>query len=542
MELVFVGADHEVTGSCHYLRVRDVNLLVDYGMEQGKNVFENAGLPVKPSEIDYVLLTHAHIDHTGMLPKLYADGFRGRIICTKATRELSDIMLRDSAHIQQQEAEYQNKKAGRRGAHEKVEPVYTMENTMDVLRLFESYPYNRRIHLCDGVEFRFTDVGHLLGSASIELWLTEGEETRKIVFSGDIGNKNQPLLRDPQPTREADYVVMESTYGDRLHETVKGDHVAQLAEAVRTTLPRGGNLVIPAFAVGRTQVMLYFIKQIKEQNLVPECPDFPVYVDSPLAVEATGVFEDNETECFDEEARAMLDAGVNPISFPNLHLSITTEESIAINTDTTPKVIISASGMCDAGRIKHHIKHNISNPNSTILFVGYQAEGTLGRRLLDGAEKVRIFGEEFAVEARVVRIDGLSGHADKNGLLEWIGNFSPKPKQVFIVHGDDEVATAFEDCLENEHGYQAMAPYSGTAYNLLEGRFIRIAKPKRIAGASGSGANAGAVRAGSSSFTKLKIAAKRLSGVVEASSGLPNKELDQFTKELNDLCRKYRID
>lgn len=536
MELVFVGADHEVTGSCHYLRAGSRNILVDYGMEQGKNLYENAPLPVKPENIDYVFVTHAHIDHTGMLPKLYADGFRGRILCTEATKELSDVMLRDSAHIQMQEAEYRNRKAGKKGSPDRVEPVYTMQDTMNVLQLFEACPYNEILTLGDEISFRFTDVGHLLGSASIELWLRERGEERKIVFSGDIGNKNQPLLRDPVFTKEADYVVMESTYGTRLHEKIKRDHTLQLAEVIRDTMRRGGNVVIPAFAVGRTQVMLSFIRQIKDQNLVPEHGDFPVYVDSPMAVEATGIFEDNENECYDEESRALLNQGINPLAFPNLHLSITTEESMAINDDRVPKVILSASGMCDAGRIKHHIKHNIGNPDSTILFVGYQSEGTLGRRLLDGAEKIKLFGEEYDVKARIARIDGLSGHADKEGLLEWISAFETKPKQVFVVHGDDETATAFAECLEQEKELKAMAPYSGTKYDLISGSFIRIAKPVPVAGKEKS-----AVRTTSDSFTKLKIAAKRLDGVISKAQGLPNKELDAFTRELNDLCRKYQI-
>ncbi len=360
MQLMFIGADHEVTGSCHYLKVNGKNILIDYGMEQGRNLYENVPLPINASNVDFVLITHAHIDHTGMLPKLYHDGFRGMIVCTAATKELSDIMLRDSAHIQQQEAAYQNKKAGRRGSSESYEPVYTMEDAMGVLRLFKSFEYDTIYDLCDGVRFRLTDIGHLLGSASIELWLTEGEEKRKIVFSGDIGNINQPLLRDPQITKEADYVVMESTYGDRLHEEPKGDWITDMAEIIQDTFDRGGNLVIPAFAVGRTQVLLYFIKKIKKLGLVHGHDNFPVYVDSPMAVEATSVFEDHETDCFDEDAMEMLRHGENPISFPNLHLSITTEESKSINDLTEPKVIISASGMCDAGRIKHHLTFNIS--------------------------------------------------------------------------------------------------------------------------------------------------------------------------------------
>ncbi len=534
MELQFIGADHEVTGSCHYLHAGGRHILVDYGMEQGKDVFENAPLPVKPENIDYVFLTHAHIDHTGMLPRLYADGFRGRILCTRATKELTDIMVRDSAHLQAQEAEYQNKKAGKRGASDAVKPAYTMQDAMNLVRLLEPFAYDEKIELDENVTFRFTDVGHLLGSASIELWLTERGETRLVVFSGDIGNVNQPLLRDPQTTEEADYVVMESTYGTRLHEAVQTDHMQQLAGVIQSTLERGGNVVIPAFAVGRTQVMLYYIRQMKEQGLVRANPDFPVYVDSPMAVQAISVFEHNQADCYDEEAAALLRKGTNPLYFRNLHLSITTEESMAINEDPEPKVIISASGMCDAGRIRHHVKHNIANPKSTILFVGYQSEGTFGRRLLDGAEKVKLFGKEYEVKAGIARMDGLSGHGDQAELLHWINSFTKKPKQVFVVHGDDATTTAFADLLVTEHGYKAMAPYSGTSYDLIKGEFIRIAKPKPIAGGT-----AAAVRGASDSYTKLQIAARRLETLITRKKGVTNKELEQMTREVNDLCRRF---
>ena len=405
---------------------------------------------------------------------------------------------------------------------------------MNLLGLLERYPYGERITVDENVSFRFTDVGHLLGSASIELWLRERGEERCIVFSGDIGNVNQPLLRDPQLTAAADYVVMESTYGTRRHERVETDHMLQLAKVIRETLGRGGNVVIPAFAVGRTQVMLYFIRQMKEQGLVPEHPDFPVYVDSPMAVEAIGVFAQNQAECYDEEARSLLQRGINPLSFPNLHLSITTEESRAINDDEEPKVILSASGMCDAGRIRHHVKHNIENPASAILFVGYQAEGTFGRRLLDGAQKVKLFGKEYTVRAQIVRMDGMSGHGDQKMLLDWVHGFKEKPEQIFVVHGDDETTTAFAEILSQEHGFKAMAPYSGTSYDLIRGSFIRIAKPKRIAGGSTE-----AVRGASDSYTKLQIAARRLGALVERKKGLPNKELDLLAKEINNLCRKY---
>lgn len=542
MVLEFIGADHEVTGSCHYLKVGDKNILIDCGMQQGRDRFKNVDLPVSASNIDYVFLTHAHIDHSGMLPKLYADGYRGPILCTGATKELCEILLLDCAHIQAQEAQYKSRKEKQTGQQRDeskdalATPVYTMEEAQNVLRLFKACRYDEIVKLCDEVSFRLTDVGHLLGSASIELWLTENGETRKIVFSGDIGNKNQPLLRDPMKTGRADYVVMESTYGDRLHEKPKAEHVEQLANVIARTLDRGGNLVIPAFAVGRTQVLLYFIRQIKEENLIPENPQFPVYVDSPMAVRAISVFEDNEEYCYDEEALKILHAGRNPISFPNLHLSITTDESIAINYDAQPKVIISASGMCDAGRIRHHLKHNLSDPKNTVLFVGYQAEGTLGRRLEDGAEKIRLFGEDIKVQAEIATMDGMSGHADRDGLVEWALGFTEPPKQTFIVHGEDMAATSFAELLTNQYGRPAMAPFSGTKYDLLAGRFIAIAKGVPIEHGTAS-----RQRSVSDSYTKLKIAAKRLEEVLDEARGLPNKELDRFTKDLNDICRKYQI-
>ena len=409
MELMFIGADHEVTGSCHFLQVGKKKFLVDCGMEQGIDRYENAELPVPASEIDFVFLTHAHIDHSGMLPKLYHDGFRGQILSTKATASLCDIM------------QWRNKKAKRKVDGEGYEPIYTMEDAMETIKLFVSYPYDKIFSACEGVRFRFTDVGHLLGSASIELWLEEGNTQKKIVFSGDLGNKSQPLLKDPELTAEADYVVMESTYGDRIHEKDDIDVVEDLAEVISETFHRGGNVVIPAFAVGRTQVILYYIRQIKENNLVPDFPGFPVYVDSPLAVDATEIFYECGNECYDQEALDLLAKGINPISFPNLQLTITTEESKAINEDTVPKVIISASGMCDAGRIKHHLKYNLWREDSTILMVGYQSQGSPGRRIQDGAKEIKLFGEDVAVRARIYTLPGLSGHAD-TGWAFWSGS------------------------------------------------------------------------------------------------------------------------
>ena len=340
MKLMFSGAAHEVTGSCHYLEAAGVRMLIDCGMEQGVDYYVNKEIPVPPSELDYILLTHAHIDHSGMIPYFFARGFRGHVLCTEATKELCDIMLRDSAHIQEFEAEWKNRKAKRAGKPE-VEPLYTMQDALGAIELFEGYPYKEQIQIAENIEIRFTDVGHLLGSSSIEIWVTEDEVTRKLVFSGDIGNENQPILKDPEYTKEADYVVMESTYGDRLH----GEHpeyVEELVRIIQSTLDRGGNLVIPSFAVGRTQQLLYYIRQIKEEKRVTGHGCFPVYVDSPLAIEATNIFNKNVVSCFDEEAMELIMQGINPLSFDGLKLSVTSEESKRINFDDEPKVIISA--------------------------------------------------------------------------------------------------------------------------------------------------------------------------------------------------------
>ena len=385
MKLGFVGADHEVTGSCHYLEACGKQILIDCGMEQGKDIYVNQDIPIPINQIDYVLLTHAHIDHSGRLPLLYKNGFKGSIISTFATSDLCSIMLRDSAHIQEFEAEWRNRKARRAGSEEYV-PLYTTEDALGAISLFHPCDYEQTIELSEGINIRFRDVGHLLGSASIEIWITENDISRKLVFSGDIGNINQPLIKDPQTTSSADYVIMESTYGDRLHKAPP-DYAVELANVINRTLRRGGNLVIPAFAVGRTQEMLYFIREIKERKLVEF--DFPVYVDSPLAIEATSIFNKNFQSCFDEEAMALIQSGISPIRFPNLHLAISSDESKAINFDSTPKVIISASGMCEAGRIKHHLKHNLWRPECTVLFVGYQAYGTLGRALTEGSSLVK---------------------------------------------------------------------------------------------------------------------------------------------------------
>ncbi len=530
MKLTFIGAAHEVTGSCHCLEVGGKYILVDYGMEQGVNTFENAKLPIDEACVDYVFLTHAHVDHSGMLPLLYAKGFRGKVFMTEATADLSDIMLRDCAHIQEMEAEWKNRKAKRRAGAQLVEPEYTLEDVEGLLKNIVPCRYGEMVEVCEGVKIRFTDIGHLLGSASIEVWLTEGDCTRKVVFSGDIGNKEQPLLRNPRYTEEADYVVMESTYGDRVHSMERPDYVKELAEIIQETFDRGGNVVIPSFAVGRTQEMLYFIRKIKLDNMIKGHGNFPVYVDSPMAVRATSVFQDNISECFDAEAMALVKQGVNPISFPGLKLSITSDESKAINFEETPKVIISASGMCDAGRVRHHLKHNLWREESTVLFVGYQSVGTLGRIIVEGAEEVKLFGEPIQVRAQIRKLTGLSGHADKNGLIEWVTAFKEKPRKVFVVHGEDYVCTSFAECLMVEHGIKAYAPYSGTVFNLASGKLEYEAMPHSLKKRE---------KQPSGVYARLLAAGQRLLAVIKKNEGGSNKDLAKFADQITSLCDKY---
>lgn len=531
MKLTFIGAAHEVTGSCHCLQACGKTMLVDYGMEQGVDVFESAELPVEPARIDYVFLTHAHVDHSGMLPKLYARGFRGQIFMTDATADLCSIMLRDCAHIQMQEAEWKNRKAKRSAGSALIEPMYTMEDADGTIKQIIPCHYDQLVDVCDGVQIRFTDIGHLLGSASIEVFLEEEGQKKKIVFSGDIGNSNQPLIKDPIKTAEADYVVMESTYGDRLHTTERIDYVKELTAVLQETFDRGGNVVIPSFAVGRTQELLYFLRQVKNDRLVKGHEDFPVYVDSPLAVEATGIFQKNIYNCFDEEAMELVRKGVNIIGFPGLHLSITSEESKAINFDEEPKVIISASGMCEAGRIRHHLKHNLWRPECTILFVGYQAMGTLGRTIVEGAKEVKLFGEPIEIRASIRKLIGLSGHADKNGLLDWVNGFEKKPERIFVVHGEESVCESFVQCLNEEYGFNAYAPYSGTRFDLLTNEAEYEAAPVRVAKKKAKSA--------SDVFQRLLLAGQRLLAVISRNEGGPNKELARFADQINSLCDKW---
>lgn len=530
MRLTFLGATHEVTGSCYLLEACGKNILIDCGMEQGRDTFENQEIPVLSADIHAVLLTHAHIDHSGKLPLLYSEGFRGDIHSTGATCSLCSIMLRDSAHIQIAEAEWKNRKKQRSG-DKPSEPVYTMEDSMATIRHFVPHEYGQVFNLFEGIVVRFTDVGHLLGSASIEVWITEDGITKKIVFSGDIGNLNQPLIRDPQYIKEADYVVMESTYGDRLHE-IPPDYITELAKILQSTLDRGGNLVIPSFAVGRTQVLLYFLRKIKEERLIIGHDGFKVYVDSPLAVEATNIFNKYMSGYFDKEAMELVKKGINPISFPGLKTSITSDESKAINYDDEPKVIISAAGMCEAGRIRHHLKHNLWRSDSTILFVGYQSEGTLGRHLLDGASEVKLFGETVQVAAQITTLPGVSGHADKDGLLKWLNSYIQKPERVFVVHGEDQVCTQFAQFISKELGYQAVAPYSGTVYDLARNVCVKEGKPVPVE-------QKPEVEKPNTVFERLVLAGKRLAAVIQHNKGGSNKDLAKFLGQINSLCDKW---
>lgn len=538
MKLMFLGADHEVTGSCHYIEACGKSILLDCGMEQGRDTYENQEIPVAAGRIDYVFLSHAHIDHSGLLPLLHKNGFQGQIYATEATTDLCRIMLLDSAHIQEFEAQWRNRK-NKRAGKAPFEPLYTTEDAMAVMEHFVPCDYMKEIEVCEGVKIRFTDVGHLLGSSSIEIWLTENGVSKKIVFSGDIGNINQPIIHDPRYTTEADFVIMESTYGDRYH-TAPPDYVAELAGQIQQTFDRGGNLVIPSFAVGRTQEMLYFIREIKERRLVHGHDGFKVYVDSPLAIEATRVFAENYLDCYDTAAMALVQKGINPLTFQGLEVAVTPDDSMAINFNKSPKVIISASGMCEAGRIRHHLKHNLWRPECTILFVGYQAIGTLGRNIIEGEKEVRLFGETITVNAHIEELAGVSGHADKKGLLNWVNHFEKKPERVFVVHGEDLVCEDFTKCLKEEYGYNAFAPYSGACFDLAanqmisEGVKIPVA-PKELP--RGHAASEGGKRA-MYLANQLDLANKRLQQIINLNKGGTNRDMEKLLKQINDLCDK----
>ena len=529
MKLTFFGAAHAVTGSCHCVECGGKKILVDCGLQQGRDEKDNQELDFNAGYIDAVVVTHAHIDHSGRIPLLVKQGFEGNIYCTRLTGQLLSIMLRDSAHIQESDAQWQNQKGKRAGA-EPVEPLYTVADAEAAIKHIVTCEYGTRLQIEDGVKVRFVDAGHLLGSASVEMWLTEGDETRKVVFSGDIGNRDQPIIRDPQYIKDADYVLTESTYGDRLHDMDENpDYTADLAAIIDETLGKGGNVIIPSFAVGRTQELLYFIREMKEQGLVKSVPNFQVVVDSPLAGEATRIFSGDLHGYLDEEAIVALKGGAL-FQFPGLTITESSAESRALNEDKTPRVIISASGMCDAGRVRHHLKHNLWRPECAVVFVGYQAEGSLGRRLLNGVSTVKLFGEEIAVRSRIVNFHGLSSHADKDGLLRWIEHFTPQPKQVFVVHGEAEVADLYAATLR-QRGMAAHAPNYEEVYDLLTNQMLSPGLPPEKKPAVTPGA--------SPAYQRLEEVGRKLMEVIAHNKGGTNKDLGKFADQLRALIEKW---
>ena len=475
MKITFLGATKMVTGSNFLVEGAGKKFLVDCGMYQGGDRDEmqnHEPFAYDVNEIDFMLLTHAHIDHSGRIPKLYKEGYRNPVITTKATRDLCSIMLPDSGHIQEQEIEWRNRKRKREGK-EPLPPLYTAQDGIDTMEIFKPVNYDEIIEIDPNIYVRFNDAGHMLGSAIIEIWVKEDGKETKAVFTGDLGNNDIPLLSSPTMIETADYLVMESTYGGRLH--MRNDDKANLfLNIVSETLDKGGTVVIPSFAVGRTQEILYELNNLKDTQ---EGEDFkkkyatlmkaPVYVDSPLAISATEIFKEN-ANLFDEETQAVIESGDNPLEFPGLQFTRTADESKALNEKNESSIIISASGMCEVGRIKHHLKHHLWAPNSTILFVGYQAPGTLGRRIVDGEKRVKIFGEEIAVNARIEYIEGYSGHADQEWLMNFVYSFITKPKHIFLVHGEPTGQEILKSKIVDEIGLPVTIPEYGQTYTLDE--------------------------------------------------------------------------
>ncbi len=492
MKISFLGAAKTVTGSNFLLEGAGKKILVDCGLYQGKALEERENyeeFAYNVQDIDFMLLTHAHIDHSGRIPKLYKEGYRNPVIATKATCDLCAIMLPDSGHIQEMENEWQNRKRIRSGKKE-LPPLYTAEEAQKCLEIFKPVKYDEIIELDPNINVRFNDAGHMLGSSIIEVWVKEGGETKKIVFTGDIGNNDIPLLGAPTMMENADFLVMESTYGGRLH--MRNDDKAEMfLNIVAETLDKGGNVVIPSFAVGRTQEILYELNKLKENRndeaFIKKYETLMkalVYVDSPLATSATEVFRNN-MDLFDDEVKQRIQSGDNPLDFPGLHFTQTVDESKALNESKIPSIIISASGMCEVGRIKHHLKHNLWDPRNTILFVGYQAPGTLGAKIVSGEKKVKIFGEEVAVNARIEYIEGYSGHADQEWLLNFVYSFINKPKHIFLVHGEPDGQKILKDKIIETTNIPVTIPDYGETYNLDDrinviSKVDRFEKPKYL--------------------------------------------------------------
>lgn len=531
MKIKFLGAAREVTGSCTLLTVNGYNVLIDCGMEQGPDIFENEPLPMPPSLVDFVLLTHAHIDHSGKIPLLVKNGFKGKIYTTGATCKLCSIMLLDSAHIQEFEASWRKRKAKRAGLEE-YEPLYTSEDAMAAMKLFVPCKYGETIKINENISVKFIDAGHLLGSSSIEITAYECGNAKKILFSGDVGNVDRPLLKNPQKPDSADYVIIESTYGDRLHGE-RTDYAKRLSEIIKEAFDRGGNVVIPSFAVGRTQELLYILRMIKENKMVEKYPDFPVYMDSPLALEATKIYDGDLKEYYDDETLALLEEGKNPIRFSGLHTASTSEESRMINDIPESKVIISASGMCEAGRIRHHLKHNLWRADSTILFVGYQSYGTLGRNLLDGAKGVTLFGEYIKVNSKILKLEGTSSHADRDMLTDWLSGIAPDPKEIFVNHGENSVAESFASHL-CELGYRAEAPFNGAEYDLLSDTWLY--EGNKVKKEKGEKAD----RRNNAAYERLYSLGQNLIDIIESKRNASPKEIAKLTSQIASLCEKNR--
>lgn len=530
MELSFIGAAREVTGSCTLLNACGKNILIDCGMYQGADDYEHPPFPVLPQNIDCVLLTHAHIDHSGKIPKLVAEGYRNRIYATEATVKLCNIMLKDSAHIQETEAEWQNRKA-RRSGEDLYIPLYTMQDVERTLPLFTPCKYDNEYTVFDGIVVKFIDAGHLLGSASILIKITENGVTKSVLFSGDVGNISRPLIPDPIKPTEGDIVVIESTYGDRVHGERKA-FTLQFAKIIQETFDKGGNVIIPAFAVGRTQEILYLLREIKSEGLIQGHKHFPVWIDSPLAVEATKIYAGGMMDYYDAETIEMIKKGIDPLRFDGLSVSVTTQDSVRLNEDDTPKIIISASGMCEAGRIRHHLKHNLWRPECTVLFVGYQAEGTLGRAILDGADTVKLFGEQIKIAARIEHVDGISGHADMNMLLNWLENIKLPPERVFVNHGSRDSAPNFAETIKEKLRYNAVAPYPGSIYDLVTGECVSVGvRDQKKNSVNNFGFSA--------VFQRLKQALQRLTALINSKKGASNRDLERMTKQINDFIKKW---
>jgi len=448
MKIKFLGAARTVTGSFFVVETDSVRFAVDCGLFQGSKEIKERNYKeflIPPNSLDFVLLTHAHIDHTGLIPKLCKQGFKGPIYCSHATQQLASVLLPDSAHIQESEVERKNRKLIRAGKL-LLNPIYTVQDALDSLSQFRSLNMDEIIDLMPGIQIRLRDAGHILGSCVVELWITEGDKQTKLVFSGDLGRGDQPIIKDPAVIESADYLVMESTYGNRFHKN-PGNRLEQLEEVINYTMQKGGNLVIPAFAVERTQDLLYDLSELYHTRRLN--PDIQVYIDSPLAIAATKIFEEHP-EYFDDDTRQLIVNGKHPLKLPTLKFSHSQEESMRLNQVVGRTIIISASGMCDAGRIKHHLKHNLWRPESTILFVGYQAAGTLGRRIVDGEKLVNIHGEPVVVKADIKSIEAYSAHADRAGLMNWLKRFVAPPKGIFLVHGEESGQDALADLIKTE--------------------------------------------------------------------------------------------